>query len=144
MASFEALLHRIPAVSAPETKVIPNNYSKSPFTPYIVEAKLPRKFVVSSFRLYDGKMDPEEHVAVYKNRMLATNILAKIRKVCMCRTFGMSLAKPTLQWYASILTGSISSFIKLHQAFKQQYSSNQNIEKCPNVLYVIRKQPKNS
>lgn len=112
MAGLEAVLHRIPGVLTPEIVVRPNRYAESPFTPHIVEAELPQKFAMLSFKLYDGTMDLEEHVTVYKQRMLATKTLIKIREVYTCHTFGTSLAGSALQWYVSLSTGTISSFIE--------------------------------
>lgn len=87
MVGLETLLYKIPRAPAPEIKVGPNNYVESSIAPYIVDAKLLKKFVIPLFKLYDGIMDPKEHMAVYKQQILASNILQEIRKTCMCRTF---------------------------------------------------------
>ena len=40
--------------------------SKSPFTRGIEKAKLPRRFHQSTFAMYNGRMDPVEHVSQFK------------------------------------------------------------------------------
>ena len=46
--------------------------SKSPFTRHIEEAMLPRRFQQPTFTIYNGKMDPVEHVSQY-NQMMAVH-----------------------------------------------------------------------
>ena len=43
--------------------------SKSPFTRGIEKAKLPRRFHQPTFAMYNGRMDPVEHVSQFKQKM---------------------------------------------------------------------------
>ena len=43
--------------------------SKSPFTRRIEKAKLPRRFHQPTFAMYNGRMDPVEHVSQFKQKM---------------------------------------------------------------------------
>ena len=43
--------------------------SKSPFTRGIEKAKLPRRFHQPTFTMYNGHMDPVEHVSQFKQKM---------------------------------------------------------------------------
>lgn len=97
MVGLEALLQRIPKILTQETTLDPNSYVESPFTLRITEVQFPRKFSTPTFKLYDGTTDPDKHIAVYKQKILAINLQAKDRKACMYRIFGTSLAGLALQ-----------------------------------------------
>ena len=43
--------------------------SKSPFTRGIEKVKLPRRFHQPTFAIYNGQMDPVEHVNQFKQKM---------------------------------------------------------------------------
>ena len=44
--------------------------SRSPFTRGIEKAKLPRRFHQPTFAMYNGRMDPVEHVSQFKQKMV--------------------------------------------------------------------------
>ena len=47
-----------------------NQISKSPFIRWIEEGRLPRRFTQPTFTLYNGKMDPVEHVSHFNQKMV--------------------------------------------------------------------------
>ena len=47
-------------------KKVLSQISKSPFTRGIEKAKLPRRFHQPTFTMYNGRMDPVEHVSQFK------------------------------------------------------------------------------
>ncbi|XP_074289249.1 uncharacterized protein LOC141614402 [Silene latifolia] len=64
----------MPGVPANIEEGNPESYADSPFVDEIVKVDLPKKFVVPSMRTYDGIADPQNHVAYYKQWMLAASI----------------------------------------------------------------------
>ena len=46
-----------------------NQISKSPFTRKIEGGKLPRRFTQPTFTMYNGQIDPVEHVSNFNQRM---------------------------------------------------------------------------
>ena len=50
-------------------KKVLSQISKSPFTRGIEKAKLPRRFHQPTFAMYNGRMDPVEHVSQFKQKM---------------------------------------------------------------------------
>ncbi|KAF2573027.1 hypothetical protein F2Q70_00005563 [Brassica cretica] len=99
---------------------------------------MPRKFSFPNIKTYDGTGDPDDHIAQYKQMMLA---LALPREFCceatMCKGFGSTLIGPALQWYINLPIGSISSFATLSDGFVEQFASNRNLEKTSDSLYEI-------
>ncbi|XP_013628886.1 PREDICTED: uncharacterized protein LOC106335017 [Brassica oleracea var. oleracea] len=78
---------------------------------------MPRKFSFPSIKMYDGTGDPDDHIAQYKQRMLAVALPKESREATMCKGFGSTLIGPALQWYINFPIGSISSFAGLSDKF---------------------------
>ncbi|KAF3596587.1 hypothetical protein DY000_02023423 [Brassica cretica] len=65
---------------------------------------MPRKFSFPSIKMYDGTGDPDDHIAQYKQRMLAVALPKESREATMCKGFGSTLIGPALQWYFNLPT----------------------------------------
>lgn len=76
---------------------------------------------------------PDDHIAHYKQKMLAVSIPHAQCEACMCKGFRSSLAGPALQWYKSLPNSSIDSFAGLHAVFKEQFTSSRKPEKHPDI-----------
>ena len=61
--------------------------SKSPFTRGIEKAKLPRQFHQPTFTMYNGRMDPVEHISQFKQKMA----IHAQDEALMCRVFPSNL-----------------------------------------------------
>ncbi|KAL0789318.1 hypothetical protein Bca101_005564 [Brassica carinata] len=98
---------------------------------------MPRKFSFSSIKTYDGTNDPDNHVAQYKQRMLAVALPKESREATMCKGFGSTVIGPALQWYINLPTRSISSFASLSDKFVEQFASSRSLEKTLNGVYEV-------
>ncbi|XP_013745211.1 uncharacterized protein LOC106447791 [Brassica napus] len=87
--------------------------------------------------MFDGIGDPDDHIAQYKERMLAVALPKESREATMCRGFGSTLIGHALQWYINLPTRSISSFAGLSDKFVEQFASNRSLEKTSDGLYEI-------
>ncbi|XP_065629542.1 uncharacterized protein LOC136067503 [Quercus suber] len=87
--------------------------SKSPFMHSIEGAKLPRQFTQPAFNIYNGKMDPMEHVSHFNQRMAVHSK----DEALMCKVFPSSLGPVAMRWFNSLRANSIGSFKELTQAF---------------------------
>ncbi|XP_074291450.1 uncharacterized protein LOC141618250 [Silene latifolia] len=92
-------------------------------------------------RTSDGTADPQNHVAYYKQIILAASIPRELRQVCMCKGFGTTLTGPALHWYINLRNGSIKSFADLINSFNHQFSSSRELEKRSSDLYRIKQKP---
>ena len=90
-------------------KKVLSQISKSPFTREIEKAKLPRHFHQPTFAMYNGRMDPVEHVNQFKQKMTVHSQ----DKALMCRVFSSSLGPMPMRWFDGLRKTSISSFKKL-------------------------------
>ena len=91
--------------------------SKSPFTRRIERAKLPRWFTQPMFTMYNGRMDPVEHVSHFNQRM----VVHSKNKALMCKVFPSSFGPIAMRWFDGLEEGSISSFQELTKAFGAQF-----------------------
>ena len=91
--------------------------SKSPFTQGIEKAKLPRRFHQPTFAMYNGRMDPVEHVSHFKQKMA----IHSQDEALLCRVFPSSLGPMPMRWFDRLKTNSISSFKKLTQSFCSRF-----------------------
>ena len=87
--------------------------------------------------MYDGTGDPDDHIAQYKQRMLAVALPKESRETTMCKGFSSTLIGPALQWYINLPTRSISSFAGLSDKFIEQFASSRSLEKTSDGLYEI-------
>ncbi|XP_013608033.1 PREDICTED: uncharacterized protein LOC106314750 [Brassica oleracea var. oleracea] len=87
--------------------------------------------------MYDGTSDPDDHIAQYKQRMLAVALPREFREATMCKGFGLTLIGPALQWYINLPIRSISLFATLSDGFVEQFASSWNLEKTSDSLYEI-------
>ena len=69
--------------------------SQSPFSEDIEKTNLPKRFTRPTFIIYDGKMDPVEHVSHYNQSM---TIYSK-NKALMYKIFHSSLGPITMRWF---------------------------------------------
>ena len=110
---------------------------------------MPKKFSFPSIKAYDSTTDPDDHVAQYRQRMLAVALPKESHEATMCKGFGSTLAGPALQWYINLpsrsitsfainLTSrSIASFAILSDKFVEQFASSRDLEKTSDSLYEI-------
>ncbi|XP_056851580.1 uncharacterized protein LOC130500665 [Raphanus sativus] len=87
--------------------------------------------------MYEGTGDPDNHIAQYKQPMLAVAIPRDAREATMCKGFGSTLTGPALQWYINLPTKSIKSFAALSDKFVEQFASSRDLEKNSDDLYEI-------
>ncbi|CAH9117154.1 unnamed protein product [Cuscuta europaea] len=83
-------------------------------------------------KLFDGTSDPVEHVARYKQQMLANSFRPDQQEACMCRVFGTTLTGPALTWFVKLPNGGINSFVELVNLFNLQFTSSRVLEKQTN------------
>lgn len=62
---------------------------------------------------YGGTMDPEEHVAQFKERMEIIPIPPHLKEACMCRGFGSTLIGSALKWLFNVPPYTSTSFTHL-------------------------------
>ena len=81
--------------------------------------------------------DPDEHVALYKQKLMTISVSKRDREAVMCKSFGTSLTGPRLTWFMHLQHGSISFFADLVNAFKIQFASSRKLEKQSSDLYHV-------
>ncbi|XP_013704147.1 uncharacterized protein LOC106407833 [Brassica napus] len=135
--TMQSMVERLPGVAPPIRKSNPDSYADTPFTDEITLIEMPRKFSFSSIRAYNGTTDPDDHVAQYRQRMLAVALPKGSREATMCKGFGSTLTGPALQWYINLPSRSIVSFAVLSDKFVEQFASSRDLEKTSDSLYEI-------
>ncbi|XP_021767502.1 uncharacterized protein LOC110731890 [Chenopodium quinoa] len=95
-----------------------DGYIESPFLEEIVMVEVPKRFSMPNMAMYDGTTDPDEHVSLYKQKMMTSSISRDIREAIMCKGFGATL----------------SGMVNL---FKIQLASSRKIEKQSSDLYRV-------
>ena len=100
--------------------------SKLPFTQMIVRAKLPRRFTQPMFTMYNGKMDPMDHVSHFNQRM----VVHSRNEPLMYKVFPSNLGPVAMKWFNGLEEGSMSSFQELTRAFGAQFVTCSTIP-CP-------------
>ncbi|KAF3539673.1 hypothetical protein F2Q69_00022702 [Brassica cretica] len=135
--AMQSMVERLPRVAPPIRKSNPDSYAETPFTDEITLIEMPRKFSFPSIKAYDGTTDPDDHVAQYRQRMLAVALQKGLREATMCKGLGYTLTGPALQWYINLPSRSIASFGILSDKFVEQFVSSRDLEKTSDSLYEI-------
>ncbi|KAF2531224.1 hypothetical protein F2Q70_00030006 [Brassica cretica] len=135
--AMQSMVERLPGVAPPIRRSNPDSYTDTPFAEEIASVEMPRKFSFPNIKMYDGIGDPDDHIAQYKQRMLAVALPKESREATMCKGFGSTLIGPALQWYINLPTRSISSFAGLRDKFVEQFASSRSLEKTSDGLYEI-------
>ncbi|CAH9075632.1 unnamed protein product [Cuscuta epithymum] len=130
-------VNNIPGVPRPLDMAPQTCYADTPFGRHITNVEIPRKFATPSMRLFDGTSDPVEHVAQYKQQMLAISVRPDQREDCMCRAFGTMLTGLVLTWFVNLPNDDINSFAELVNLFNQQFASSRALEKQTSDLYRV-------
>ncbi|KAI5344546.1 hypothetical protein L3X38_012423 [Prunus dulcis] len=102
---------------------------KSPFTNDILKAKKPAKFTQPKFKLFEGVVDPIEHIYHFQQQIESED------KVLLCKLFPSSLSGSALTWFRQLKPKSISIFTELCEAFISQYVCNQRRKKDIAALF---------
>ena len=111
--------------------------SKSPFTQGIEKAKLPRHFHQPAFTMYNGRIDPVEHVSQFKQKMAVHSQ----DEALLCRVFPSNLGPMPMRWFDGLRTNSISSFKKLTQSFCSQFITCSRVPQLlDSLLYMTMRE----
>ncbi|XP_058220272.1 uncharacterized protein LOC131330637 [Rhododendron vialii] len=85
----------------------------SPFTPKVMGLPLPMKFKMPQLEMFNGSMDPLDHLETYKSLMR----LQAVPDEVMCRAFPVTLKGSARACFNKLPSGSICSFKELSTSF---------------------------
>ena len=94
-----------------------NYIFRSPFTRRVEEGVLPRRFTQPIFTMYNGRIDPVEHVSHFNQRMAVHSK----NETLMCKVFPSSLGPMAMRWFDGLAAGSVNSFRELTQVFGSRF-----------------------
>ena len=106
----------------------------SPFSREVKKFRLPEKFSVPRFILYDGTLDPAAHLRHFVQRMSVWGD----EDFLNCRVFSSSLGDLLLRWFCSLPEGSISSWLQLRNSFLEKFQTHRVILKTDAELMALR------
>ena len=107
-----------------------NQISKSPFTRKIEARKLPWYFTQPAFTMYNGCIDPVEHVSYFNQRMA----MHSKNEALMCKVFPSNLGPVAMRWFDGLGAGSIDSFNELTRAYGSRFIT---CSRVPRPLYSL-------
>ncbi|KAF2604061.1 hypothetical protein F2Q70_00026088 [Brassica cretica] len=136
--AIQSMVERLRGVTPPIRKSNPNSYADTPFTDEITLIEMPKKFSFPSINAYDGTTDPDDHVAQYRQKMLAVTLPKESREATICKGFGSTLTGPALQWYINLPSRSIASFAILSDKFVEQFATSRDLEKIFGLYKILQ------
>ena len=80
----------------------------------------PKDFVVLTFKSFDGKSYPVNHIFNFQHKMA----LEMRNEAILCKVFSTMLTGPALTWFKQLPKKSVDSFEELCTQFIKQYNSN--------------------
>ena len=107
--------------------------NKSPFMKWIMEEPKPKDFVIPSFKQFDGKSDPVDHIFNFQQKMA----LKTRNEAILCNVFSTTLVGPALTWFRLLPEKSVNSFEDLCTQFIKQYNSNRQQQKTMADLHRL-------
>ena len=129
--SYNDELHHRQKYNSPPCKGVGNDVmnkalsqiSKSPFTCRIERAKLPQCFHQPTFLIYNGWLDPVEHVSQFNQRMAVHSK----DEALLCKIFPSSLGPVAMRWFNGLRANSINSFKELTQALGSRFVTRSRV-----------------
>ena len=76
-----------------------NQIFRSPFTRRIEGRRLPQRFTQPMFTIYNGRIDPMEHVSHFNQRM----VVHSKNEAFMCKVFPSNLGPVAIRWFDGFL-----------------------------------------
>ncbi|XP_021714757.1 uncharacterized protein LOC110682741 [Chenopodium quinoa] len=137
LKTIEAKIAKIPGMPKPMEEEAADGYIESPFSEEIAMVEVPKRFSTPNMTMYNGTTDPDEHVSLYKQKMITSSIPRDIREAIMCKGFGATLSGPALTWFIKLDNGTIRSLAGMVNLFKVQFASSRKIEKQSSDLYRV-------
>ena len=107
----------VPYMLAPTVVRGPEDMLSSPIGEHILSYEPPRGFAIPPFSMYDGSLDPYDHMLDFNKVM----ILNAGNDRLLCKVFLASLKGPALAWFNKLPRRSINPFNELWAAFVSQY-----------------------
>uniref|UniRef100_UPI001CB9BDBB uncharacterized protein LOC122584645 n=1 Tax=Erigeron canadensis TaxID=72917 RepID=UPI001CB9BDBB len=138
------MISSVPGFCNPIPEVNPASYLINRYGDRIANVKIPKKFQVPNMKPYDGTTDPQEHIALYLEKMETVPIPSNLKEACLCRSFGSTLSGLALKWLQSLPPLFINSFANLTNLFYSQFSCSRTFEKLTDDLYKIIQKPHES
>ena len=96
-------------------------------------ARLPQRFHQPTFTIYNGQIDPVEHVSQFNQRMA----IHSRNEALMCKVFPSSLGPVAMRWFNSLKTNSIDSYKQLTQAFCSRFIMNNRVPRPLSSLLTL-------
>nr|XP_043615750.1 uncharacterized protein LOC122587644 [Erigeron canadensis] len=134
---IKEMISSVPGFCNPIPKVNPASYLINIYGDRIANVEIPKKFHVPNMKPYNGTADPQEHIALYLEKMETVSIPYNLKEVCLCRSFGSTLSGSTLKMAAEFAPRSINSFADLTNLFYSHFSCSRTFEKLTDDLYKI-------
>ncbi|XP_073122494.1 uncharacterized protein [Henckelia pumila] len=119
------------AAPAPNFQVPPPEYEDDD---EILDANLPKQFKLPHVGEYDGKGDPEEHLARFENAAL----LHKYSDQIKCRAFLTTLIGPAQRWFNTLRPGEIKEFKDFSKSFLHHFASSKKRPTTTFNLFAIK------
>ena len=107
----------------------------SPLGHHILSYEPPHGFAIPPFSMYDGSLDPYDHMLHFNQAM----ILNAGNDSLLCKVFPASLKGPALAWFHKLPRGSINSFSELWAVFVSHYLCSVRQKRNINSLQTIFK-----
>ncbi|KAJ0539152.1 putative retrotransposon gag domain-containing protein [Helianthus annuus] len=137
LQKLKDMISSIPGVVKPIPKIPKGSHIISRFAPPIYNAEIPTCFQTPNMKLYDGTIDPKEHVAQYREMMEINPTPERSKEACLYKGFGSILTRSALKWLLSLPPYSITSFSHLVNLFNNQFSCSRTFERLTSDLYRI-------
>ncbi|XP_021600727.1 uncharacterized protein LOC110606287 [Manihot esculenta] len=108
--------------------------ASSPFSRWVQQETIPKKFMMPPMAAYDGAGNLREHVLNYKTFME----LQTLSDALMCKVFPTTLTGPALAWFNSLEAGSIRSFGDLANVFISRFIARVPADRKTSYLEIVK------
>jgi hypothetical protein len=124
--------------SQPSATQIVRGLIRSPFIPAVARAEKPRHFQEPTFKVYDGRTDPANHLSSYLTKMSYWSY----SDAALCRSFAASLGEKGLEWYQRLPEAQIRDFDELSELFIKRFRTGRKNPRTLEDLYTLKQSKK--
>ena len=135
LAEIKTMIQLILRVPNPLKKSLPHCYDNSPFVDAIAIVEMPTKFTFPNKKLYDGTIDPNDHIDSYKQRMFTTIRPRELLEDCMYKSFRETFESNLLV---------VRSWKSFWETSSRSNSAQESHSRISSAASIVRRYPSHS
>ncbi|XP_019267731.1 PREDICTED: uncharacterized protein LOC109245017 [Nicotiana attenuata] len=142
MKEHQERVDKIPGAPKLFTKWDAGRFVEQPYSDEAAPYAIPKTFKIPPYlKIYDGTMDPEDHVTHYVTAVKGNDLAKEQVSSILLKKFGETLTEGALTWYSQLPACSIETFEEMADKFVTTHAWAKKAEPRVNDIFAIKQSP---